>query len=137
MQKNGQCRNIRFPVSRHYVEKVLTLLQCCDIAMTSAEKGKAKICQCHNIITTLSRYQVNVATTQLNVATSKATSIVKLHQTSNVVTSPRLYGDIKTNLNQRRHQLHVIETPKQCRDIRSKQPEVKFNKPMSRNRQQD
>ena len=94
VQKNSQCSDIRFPMSQNYVEKVLTLQQCQDIATTSAEKGKAKICQCRNIITTLSRHQVNVATTQLNVATPKAASTVKLHQTSNVATLPRHGYDI-------------------------------------------
>ena len=34
----------RGSVMRHCVEKVLTLLQCCDIVATSAEQGNAKIC---------------------------------------------------------------------------------------------
>ena len=48
-------------MSRHYMEKVLTLLQCRDIAATSAEEGKAKICQFRDFITTLRRHQVNIA----------------------------------------------------------------------------
>ena len=54
------------------------LLQCRDKATTLAEEGKAKIFQCRNIITTLKKHHVNVATVQLNVATSKAAPIVKL-----------------------------------------------------------
>ena len=72
----------------------MTLQQCCDIAVTSAEEGKAKICQCRDIITTLLRHQTNVATSQLNVTTSEATSTIKLHQTSNVATSPQHGYDI-------------------------------------------
>ena len=86
MQKKGQCRDIKFPVSRHYMKKVLTLLQCPDIAATSVEEKKAKICQCRDIITTLRRHQVNVTTTQLNVATSKVAPSVKLKHSSNVAT---------------------------------------------------
>ena len=46
VQRKGQCRDIRLLVLRHYVE---TLLQCHDIATTSSEEGKAKICQCRDI----------------------------------------------------------------------------------------
>ena len=64
------------------------LLQCRDIAVTSVEEEKTKICQCHDIITTLRRHQVNTATAQLNVVTSKAALTVKLKQPSNFATSP-------------------------------------------------
>ena len=70
--------DIKFPVSRNYVGKVLTLLQCRDIATKSVEEGKAKVCQCRDNITTLRRYQVNVMTVQLNVVTSEAALAVKL-----------------------------------------------------------
>ena len=53
------------------MEKVLTLLQCRDKAVVSAEDGKAKIFQCCDIITTLKQHQANVAT-------SKAALEVKL-----------------------------------------------------------
>ena len=43
------------------------LFQCHDKAATSTEEGKAKIFQCHDIITTLRQHHVNVAT--VNVAT--------------------------------------------------------------------
>ena len=57
-----QCRDIRVPMSRHCVVKVLTLLQCRDIAATSVEEGKEKICQYHDIIMTLLQHQTNVVT---------------------------------------------------------------------------
>ena len=78
MRRKGKCREIRFLVSRHYVEKVLTLLQCREKAATSAEEGKAKIFQCRDIITKLRQHHVNVAIVQLNVVTSKAALEVKL-----------------------------------------------------------
>ena len=62
----------------HYVERVLTLLQCRDKAVTSVEEGKAKIFQCRDIPTILRQHHVNVATMQLNVLTSKASPTVKL-----------------------------------------------------------
>ena len=78
VQRKGQCHDIRFPMSRHYVEKVLTLLQSRDKAATSAKEGKTKIFQCRDIITTLWQHHVNVATVQLNVATSKSALVAKL-----------------------------------------------------------
>ena len=54
------------PMSRHYMKKVLTLLQCRDMAATSTKEGKAKIFQCRDIITTLRRHQVDVATSSRN-----------------------------------------------------------------------
>ena len=113
--EKDQCCDIGFPMSRHCVEKVLTLLQCCDIVATLTEERKEMICQCHDIITKLSRHQVNVATVQamsrhchdmpmtlatmrriemFNVTTSQlnvttSTRIIKYYyQLTNVATSP-------------------------------------------------
>ena len=52
--RDRKCRDIRFPMLQQCEEKVLKLLQCHDIAATSTEEGKEMICQCRDIITTLS-----------------------------------------------------------------------------------
>ena len=98
--RNQHCAE-KGPMSRHYVEKVLTLLQCRDIAVTSAEEGKvnnmAMLLHHHDIVTTL---------TQCRDIKSSLNS--QLHQTSNVATPPRHGYDIgcsEKNLNV------------QCRDI--------------------
>ena len=60
--KRANVATSTFPVSRHYMKKVLTLLQCRDMAATSTKEGKAKIFLSQDIITTLRRHQVDVAT---------------------------------------------------------------------------
>ena len=39
-RKRANVETSTFPMSQHYMKKVLKLLQCRDMAATSAEKGK-------------------------------------------------------------------------------------------------
>ena len=100
---------------RHCDEKVLTSLQCRDIAATSAEEGKAKICQCYDIITIVSRHQTNAAT-------SKAALTVKLHQASNVATSLR--HDYNIGCSEKTLSVQCRNITTQCRNINENCPKV-------------